>query len=91
MFYLFLRKYLFKKRCKEIIENIVKYLESGENDKISQEDIYKKIAQSYGISYNKFLKKYLPQMNKLRRNDNRLKLSSMQINEKIYIFWELSQ
>ena len=91
VFYLFLRKYLFKKRCKEIIEKIVKYLGSGENDKISQEDIYKKIAQSYGISYNKFLKKYLPQMNKLRRNDNRLKLSSMQINEKIYIFWELSQ
>ena len=90
VFYLFLRKYLFKKRCKEIIEKIVEHLEKGESKKISEEEIYKKIVQSYGISYSKYIKKYLPQMKKIRRNDNRLKLSSAQINEKAYIFWELS-
>ena len=91
VFYIFMRKYMFKKRCKEIIEKIVKYLENGENNNISEEDIYKKFVQIYGINYNKFLKKYLPQLNKIRRNDNRLKQSSMKINEKIYVFWELTK
>ena len=89
--FILMRKYLFNKRCKEIIEKIVQYLQNGENDNISEEDIYKKFVQTYGITYNKFLKKYLPKLNKMRRNDNRLKQSSMKINEKVYVFWELTK
>ena len=91
VFYIYMRKYLFKKRCKGIIEKIVKYLEENENNYISEQDIYKRFVQPYGISYDKFLKKYLVQLHKLRRNDNRLKLSSMKKDEKTFIFWELSE
>jgi hypothetical protein len=47
----------------------------------------------YGISYNKFVRKYLQKIQKLRREDkeNRLKLSSVKNNEKEYIFWELNE
>ena len=89
--FILMRKYLFNKRCKEIIEKIVEYLQNGENENISEEDIYKKFVQTYGITYNKFLKKYLPKLNKMRRSDNRLKQSSMKINEKVYVFWELTK
>ena len=89
--FILMRKYLFNKRCKEIIEKIVQYLQNGENDNISEEDIYKKFVQIYGITFNKFLKKYLPKLNKMRRSDNRLKQSSMKINEKVYVFWELTK
>ena len=91
VFYIYMRKYLFKKRCKEILEKIVKHLKNDENNYISEIDIYKRFVQPYGISYDKFLKKYLVQLHKLRRNDNRLKISSMKKDEKIIVFWELSE
>ena len=93
VFYFFMKKYLFKKRCKEIIEKIVMELSENNNDnrRISEEDICKRYSQMYGISYNRFLKRYLPQIHKLRRNDNRLKLISVINDEKEYIFWELNE
>ena len=91
VFYIYMRKYLFKKRCKEILEKIVKHLKNDENNYISEIDIYKRFVQPYGISYDKFMKKYLVQLHKLRRNDNRLKLSSIKKDEKIIVFWELSE
>ena len=91
--YFFVKRYLFKKRCEEILEKIVKDLSENENRAISEEDLCIKYSKMYGISYNKFIKKYLPRLQKLRRNDenNRLKLSSVNNNEKEYIFWELNQ
>ena len=93
VFYLFIKRYLFKKRCNEILEKIVNDLRESENRAISEEDICLKYSKMYGISYNKFVKKYLPRLQKLRRNDenNRLKLSSVNNNEKEYIFWELNE
>ena len=88
-----MRQYSFKKRCREIIENIVKDLRnnSGNSRGISEEDIYKRYVEKYGISYNKFLRKYLPLLNKMRRKDNRLVISSIKNDNKEYIFWELSE
>ena len=93
VFYLFIKRYIFKKRCNEILEKIVNDLRESENRAISEEDICLKYSKMYGISYNKFVKKYLPRLQKLRRNDenNRLKLSSVNNNEKEYIFWELNE
>ena len=93
VFYFFIKRYLFKKRCNEILEKIVKDLRENENRAISEEDICLKYSKMFGISYNKFVKKYLPRLQKLRRNDvnNRLKLSSVNNNEKEYIFWELNE
>ena len=90
--YFFMRKYLFKKRCKEILEKIVKDLHENDNqNRISEDDICKRYSEMYGISYKKFLKKYLPQLRKLRRDDNRLKVSSVINKEKECIFWELCE
>ena len=93
VFYFFIKRYLFKKRCNDIFEKIVKDLRENENRAISEEDICLKYSKMYGISYNTFVKKYLPRLQKLRRNDenNRLKLSSLNNNEKEYIFWELNE
>ena len=93
VFYLFIKRYIFKKRCNEILEKIVNDLRESENRAISEEDICLKYSKMYGISYNRFVKKYLPRLQKLRRNDgnNRLKLSSVNNNEKEYIFWELNE
>ena len=93
VFYLFIKRYLFKKRCNKILEKIVNDLRESENRAISEEDICLKYSKMYGISYNRFVKKYLPRLQKLRRNDgnNRLKLSSVNNNEKEYIFWELNE
>ena len=93
VFYYFIKKLLFKKRCKEILEKIVNDLRENvnENRSISEEDICKRYSQLYGISYNRFKKKYLPQINKLRRNDDRLKLFSVNNNGNEYIFWDLSE
>ena len=95
LFYFFMRKYMFNKRCNEIYERIVKDLQENENDNrgISEEDICRKYSEMYGISYNKFVRKYLQKIQKIRREDkeNRLKLSSVKNNEKEYIFWELNE
>ena len=90
VFYFYVRKYLFKKRCEEIIEKIVQDLKKTEDERISQDDIYKKYVQKYGVSYNKFIKKYLPKLDKLRKKDHRLKKSSMIYNENTFVFWELA-
>jgi hypothetical protein len=86
---------MFNKRCNEIYERIVKDLQENENDNrgISEEDICRKYSEMYGISYNKFVRKYLQKIQKIRREDkeNRLKLSSVKNNEKEYIFWELNE
>ena len=91
MLYFYMRQYLFKKRCKDIVEKIVKELKENNNDNrsISEEDIYKRFVKDYGISKNKFLKKYLPQLRKMRIKDKRLKYYSIISNDKKYYFWEL--
>ena len=65
--------------------------ENNNQNRISEEDICRIYSEMYGISYKRFLKKYLPQLRKLRRNDNRLKISSIIKNEKECIFWELGE
>ena len=91
----YIRRNLFRKRCKEIIENIVKDLEknnnSGNRASISQEDIFKNYVEKYGISYSKFLRKYLPMLQKMRRDDHRLVLTSVKNDNKEYVFWELNE
>ena len=91
VFYFYVKKYLFKKRCEEIKEKIVNDLKKDENGRISQDNIYNKYVKIYGVSYSTFIKKYLPKLEKLRNADNRLKLSSMIFKEKTFVFWELAE
>ena len=91
VFYFYVKKYLFKKRCEEIKEKIVADLKKDESGRISQDDIYNKYVKKYGVSYSTFIKKYLPRLEKLRKADNRLKKSSMIFKEKTFVFWELAE
>ena len=94
--YLIMRKYLFKKRCEEIYERIVRDLENdieNESRSISEEEICRRYSRLYGINYKRFLNKYLPQIRKLRRSDknNRLKLSAINDNDKDQIYWRINE
>ena len=95
VFYIIMKKYLFKKRCQEIYERIVKDLSENENDdrRITEDDICRRYSQLYGIDYNTFLEKYLPQIRKLRRSDknNQLKLSAINDNDKDQIYWRINE
>ena len=94
--YLIMRKYLFKKRCEEIYERIVRDLENdieNESRSISEEEICRRYSRLFGINYKRFLNKYLPQIRKLRRSDknNRLKLSAINDNDKDQIYWRINE
>ena len=94
-FYMIMKKYFFKKRCQEIYERIVTDLNESVNDdrSISEDDICRKYSKLYGIKYKRFLEKYLPQIRKLRRNDekNRIKLSAVNDNNHDIIYWRLNE
>ena len=95
VFYMLMKKYFFKKRCQEIYERIVRDLSESENDdrSISEDDICRKYSQLYKIKYKRFLEKYLPQIRKLRRNDekNRIKLSAVNEHNQDTIYWRLDE
>ena len=81
----------FHKLCKEIIEDIKKELENKKNKSWNQKEIVDYYSKKYNIDKNTFLKKYLIQLDNLRKKDHALKLSS-NINSKgeIETLWELS-
>ena len=95
VFYMIMKKYFFKKRCQEIYERIVRDLSESENDdrSISEDDICRKYSQLYGIKYKSFMEKYLPQIRKLRRNDekNRIKLSAVNEHNQDIIYWRINE
>ena len=89
---IYYRKYLFKKRCKEILEKILEYLKNNdnrENNIIYEEEIYRRFAQVYGITQEEFFKKYIRSLYNLRRNYP-LKTYSNNINGRVVNFWALS-
>ena len=81
----------FHKLCKEIIKDIKKELENKKNKSWNQKEIVDYYSKKYNIDKNTFLKKYLIQLDNLRKKDHALKLSS-NINSKgeIETLWELS-
>ena len=85
-----IKRYKIKKRCQEILKKIVDDLSKDEeNGRISEEDIYRRYVQEYGISWKKFKKSYLPKLDDLRKkNEKRLKKSSEKIDGNIVVFWE---
>ena len=91
--YLHLKQYLFRRKIRELLNKIIKDLDnntiSNENRAISEDNIYEKYVKNSGVSYREFVKKYIPVMKKLQRNEPRLRLSSIIINGKQVVFWEL--
>ena len=84
------RKYQLKKRCEEIIKKIEDDLSKEDEDsRISEDDIYTRYVQGYGITIERFRKKYLPLLRKMRRKNRRLKNSSEKIDGKDVIFWHI--
>ena len=55
---------------------------------MTEDDIYRRYLQDEGVSYKEFIKKYLPELKKLRRKELKLKLSSYIENNKSIVCWE---
>ena len=86
------KRYQFKKRCKEIMKKIVEDLRNEEGERvISEEDIYRKYVQQYGISWEKFKKRYLPLLAKMRSKNKNLKTFSEIVEGKNVVFWEFQE
>ena len=84
-----LKRYKLRKRCEEIFRKILDDLRTDdENRSISEEDIYRKYVQGYGISWKKFEKNYLPILRKMRGKNHKLKEFSENIEGKPVKFWE---
>ena len=91
--YIFIKHQLFKKKCKEIIKKILRDLGNMRRDErgiasMTEDDIFRRYLQDEGVSYKEFIKKYLPELKKLRRKELKLKLSSYIENNKSIVYWE---
>ena len=91
--YTFNKKYEFKNIFKKIIEDIKRDLRNmplDENGRksMSEKDIILKYSKKYKIEYNIFVRKYLKELNNLRKKDHSLKQSQMVDNQ---IRWELNE
>ena len=93
VFVLFYYKRLkIKKECKKILNEIINDMKNLKRDRsvrVSEIEIYKMYFENNGVSYDNFLTKYLPILNKLRKNRNQIKLSNEIQNGKNVVYWEL--
>ena len=93
--YISIKKYFFKKKIRELLKQIIKDLDdnsiSNQFKAISEDNIYEKYLKNKGVSYAKFVNKYLPVMRKMRRDEPRLKLSQIINNNQNVVFWELNE
>ena len=90
---LFLKEYIFKKRCEEILNNMVNDLRNGTtttgNRYLTNNDIFRDYAKKYGISKEEFEKKYLKRLNRMKRDISGMKQSSqIDNNGNEIILWE---
>ena len=87
------QQYVFKNRCKEIIKKIKQHLlnnqNTGENNNLTENDIYQRFVQNYGISYEEFKRKYIKALRNLRRDVPRLKMIANN-NGKDEMIWYLN-
>ena len=61
-----IKKNKISKRCKEIIKKIKKDNE-GNNEELTDEEIYRKYVENYGVNYELFQKSYLPILKKFKK------------------------
>ena len=84
--YHYKKKSQFEKVCKDIIEDIKKYLRTAPPDRngnrtITRDEIINRYTRKYNIDRNIFIKKYLKELDSLRKKDHALKESNV-INER---------
>ena len=88
------QQYVFKNRCKEIIKKIKQHLlnnqNMGENNNLTEDDIYQRFVKNYGISYEEFKRRYIKALRNLRRDVPRLKMIGNSINGKEIMTWYLN-
>ena len=94
MLYFYAKKKFFEKKCEDIFKRIVQDLINNnsnldENMGISEEEIYKRYFKINGITYKHFIKRYLPKLKKLLKNEHRIKSYSIIQNDNIINFWKL--
>ena len=92
---IYIRKYNIKKNCEKIYKKMYQDLVNGQNNNemnfIYEDDLYKKYAANFGISEKEFKRSYLPVLNKMRRRENKMKVSEQRDNNgKKVVFWHLN-
>lgn len=91
--FFYYKKLIFKKQCRKILNEIIKDMRDCKRDRgvrVSETEIYRMYFENNGVSYNDFLKKYLPVLNKLRRKETQIRVSNIIENGKNVIYWELN-
>ena len=92
---IYIYNYNIKKKCKKIYKKIYDDLINGntgsENNIIYEEEMYRRYAQSLGITQKEFEKKYLPMLRKMRRKDSKMKTGCERNNNgKELTYWFLN-
>lgn len=95
LLYLYIKRYYFKKKIEEIFKKIIQDMKrniSNNNQSITiyEDDIYKIYFQNKGISYKRFVKKYLPILRKMVKNEPNVNIHSIKDNEKEIYLWKLN-
>ena len=87
------KKYIFEKRCKEILQKIFEHLinnrNRGEENIIYEDEIYNRYVKIYGISHDEFIKKYIKVLREMKRNNPKLSLHGKEVNGKGVFYWSL--
>lgn len=92
---IYIYNYNIKKICKKIYKQIYDDLINGnsgsEMNLIYEEEMYRRYAQSYGITQNEFERSYLPMLRKMRRKDSKMKTGCDRNNNgKELTYWFLN-
>ena len=95
LLYLYIKRYYFKKRVEKIFKKIIQDMKkniSNNNQSITiyEDDIYIIYFQNKGISYKRFVKKYLSVLRKMVKNEPNVNIHSIKDNEKEIYLWKLN-
>ena len=83
------KRYQIKKKCEKIMKKILDDLSNERVERvISEEYIYRRYFQEYGISWEKFTKIYLPLLEEMKSKNKKIKTIPEIIEGKKVIFWE---
>ena len=94
--YFYFKRYFLKKRIRKIFKTIKNDLINNNNVSngngmrfMSEDEIFERYVKEYGISREEYVKKYLPKLETMRKNDNVLKEFRKKIDGKEVTFWNI--
>ena len=94
IFFSYFKKNYFQEKCEKIFKKIVQDLiinnNYNDNMGITEDQIYQRYFKNKGISYKKFVKKYLPILIKLGKKESKIRIYSLIQDENInVVYWKI--